>query len=572
MFAMSDCEPGESISPYETLSLLSKHEIGIANIQEVAQIDRNRKSVIIDEHLGGPVLSLNISRSGKSRTGRRAGPFSSRSGGIRTRLRFERLEPRTMFAVSVVPSVETAGSSGAADDIAIWIHPTDPAQSTVIGTAKDSSTSLRVYNLQGQSIQSVSVAQVNNIDLRYNFLLGGQSTAILTGSSRSNNSIVIYKIDPQTRQLTNIAVRTISTGITIYGCTMYVSPTTGKYYTFVSSESGQVQQWELFDNGAGKVDATLRRSFSVGSQSEGMVADDVLGHLYVGEENGGIWKYSAEPTGGSARTRVDTTGSGGHLSADVEGLTIYYAANGTGYLLASSQGSNEFVVYRREGNNTFVGSFALVAGGAIDAVTDTDGIDVTNFALGSAFPQGMFVAQDNDDNFKFARWNAIDTAFSDALTTDTTWDPRAIGRPPQPNPLGDYNRDQSVGAADYVLWRKTLGVTGQTAYAGADGDGNGSIQAADYGVWRSHFGQSAASGVATIADAQDEALEWMPTPTFGQNSAKSKFLPPTTVMSPINDSSIAAMLVLVASRADGQAESDVDDATAPGEREVAIGR
>jgi 3-phytase len=112
-------------------------------------------------------------------------------------------------------------------------------------------------------------------------------------------SIVIYKIDPQTRQLTNVVARTISTDIAVYGCAMYVSPATGKYYTFVASESGQVQQWELFDNGANKVDAKLVRSFSVGSRCEGLVADDVLGQLYVGEENVAIWKgRRGGPAGG----------------------------------------------------------------------------------------------------------------------------------------------------------------------------------------------------------------------------------------------------------------------------------
>lgn len=51
------------------------------------------------------------------------------------RLRIEPLEPRQMLA-PVVPAVETANAGGAADDIAIWIHPTDPTQSRVIGAIK----------------------------------------------------------------------------------------------------------------------------------------------------------------------------------------------------------------------------------------------------------------------------------------------------------------------------------------------------------------------------------------------------------------------------------------------------
>jgi parallel beta-helix repeat protein len=61
---------------------------------------------------------------------------------------------------------------------------------------------------------------------------------------------------------------------------------------------------------------------------------------------------------------------------------------------------------------------------------------------------------------------------------------------------GDYNRDGIVNAADYVLWRDTLG-SAVTRYAGADGDGSGVIDQADYGRWRRGFG--AISGGASIA-------------------------------------------------------------------------
>ncbi|HEX2474979.1 MAG TPA: phytase [Lacipirellulaceae bacterium] len=421
-------------------------------------------------------------------------------------LRFEALESRAMTAVAVVTSVETVAASGGEDDAAIWIHPTDTAQSRVIGAVKTGSNALQVFNLSGQLVQSVAVSNINNIDLRYNFPVAGQSVALLAGSNRSNNSIALYRIDSQTGLLEDVAARTISTGMAIYGCAMYVSPVSRKYYVFVSSESGQLQQWELFDNGAGKVDARQVRSFAVGSQSEGLVADDVLQQLYVGEENVGIWKYSAEPDGGASRTLVDHTGAGGHLVADVEGLTIYYGNGGTGYLLASSQGSNEFVVYGRDGNNAFVGSFALVASDGIDAVTDTDGIDVTNFALGSQFPQGLFIAQDNDDNFKLARWDAVDAAFGGVLIADISWDPRLVGRAQQPPALpGDYNSSHRVDTADYVVWRKTVGQS-VTPYSGADGNGNGRVDDGDYGVWRAYSGQILASATV-IATENSQAAQ-----------------------------------------------------------------
>ncbi len=54
---------------------------------------------------------------------------------------------------------------------------------------------------------------------------------------------------------------------------------------------------------------------------------------------------------------------------------------------------------------------------------------------------------------------------------------------------GNLNADSAVDAADYVLWRKTLGQA-VTSHAGADASGNGVIDQADYNVWRSDFGKT----------------------------------------------------------------------------------
>jgi len=153
------------------------------------------------------------------------------------------------------------------------------------------------------------------------------------------------------------------------------------------------------------VSARKVRSFDVGGQVEGCVADDTLRALYIGEEDRGIWRYGAEPGAGKRRRLVDSTGGGGHLHADVEGLTLAYGRNGTGQLIASSQGDSTFAVYRREGANAFVRRFTVGAARGIDEVKATDGIDATTANLGPRYSRGLFVAQDgrNDSgnqNFK----------------------------------------------------------------------------------------------------------------------------------------------------------------------------
>ncbi len=59
---------------------------------------------------------------------------------------------------------------------------------------------------------------------------------------------------------------------------------------------------------------------------------------------------------------------------------------------------------------------------------------------------------------------------------------------------GDYNFDGVVNAADYTVWRNSLGQTG--AGLAADGDGNQVIDADDYVIWKTNFGSQAPAGIA----------------------------------------------------------------------------
>jgi 3-phytase len=304
----------------------------------------------------------------------------------------------------VVATVETAPmphAGDAADDPAIWVNPADPARSTIIGT--DKLGGLAVYDLAGAQIQYLPDGELNNVDLRAGFALGGRNITLVVAGNRSGNRIAIYRIDPATRQLEDVAARAITT-LEVYGSCMYHSARTGKFYYFVNSKAGAVEQWELFDDGAGRVDGRQVRAFAVGSQTEGCVADDELGRFYISEEAVGIWRYGAEPSDGDTRMQVDRAGQPGHLVSNIEGLTLVSSADGAGYLVASSQGNGTYAIYRRS-DNAFIGSFAIGDGNGIDAVSDTDGIDATAASLGPAFPQGVFVAQDgkNDggnQNFK----------------------------------------------------------------------------------------------------------------------------------------------------------------------------
>lgn len=316
-------------------------------------------------------------------------------------------------AVMETEPVPHAGD--AADDSAIWVNPSDPSRSAIIGT--DKKGGLAVYALNGAQIQYLPEGEFNNVDLRDGFPLGGLPVSLVTAGNRTQNSIAVYSMDPATRQLQPVAARTILPGIRVYGSCMYHDPAAGKVYVYVSSGAGRVEQWELFDNGRGRVDGRRVRSFEVGAKTEGCVADDGLGAFYISAEAVGIWRYGAGPDADTERTLVDRAVPQGNLVPDIEGLAIASTGDGTGYLIASSQGSDTFAMYRREGDNEFVKSFTIVDGDGIDGVSHTDGIEVTTQPLGPAFPHGLFVAQDGQNdtgnqNFKLIPWPVIAPAAS----------------------------------------------------------------------------------------------------------------------------------------------------------------
>jgi two-component system, OmpR family, sensor kinase len=321
-------------------------------------------------------------------------------------------EHSLVAAVTVDPIAETKPvphAGDAADDPAIWLHPDDPARSTIIGT--DKRGGIAVYDLSGRELQYLPNGRLNNVDLRPGFALGRRHVTLVAASDRGRDTVVLYRVDERSRRL--VATGSFKTDIDVYGLCLYRSRGTGDVHIFVNGEgdAGTVEQYRVRARGD-RVTARLVRSFDVGSQAEGCVADDTLGDLYIGEEKRGIWKYGAEPTAGRARSLVESTGRDGHLRPDVEGLALAEGPGGSGYLIASSQGDDTFAAYRREGDNAYVGSFRIGAAAGIDDVEQTDGIAVTTTPLGDRFPQGVFVAHDGRNgrehqNFKLVPWRQL---------------------------------------------------------------------------------------------------------------------------------------------------------------------
>ena len=319
----------------------------------------------------------------------------------------------------------------AADDPAIWVNPCNKANSAIIGTNKKGG--LAVYDLMGNELFYYPIGNVNNVDVLHNFPFKGEFIDVAGTSNRTNNSISLLEINENDRSLSplNLTIDTMSIS-EVYGFCFYQSPATNKSFALVNGKEGEFHQYELID-GDSLIELKLVRSFDVGTQVEGMVADANFGHLYIAEETVGIWKYGAEPTDGDVRTKVAKSGDDNKFIVyDVEGLTIYYAAEGKGYLIASSQGNNSYALFNRGETNEYLFSFRITKGDK-DAVEETDGLDVINVPLGPEYPYGILVVQDGhnkDDhgnpapqNFKIVSWAKIARLVNPNLIMDNSFDP-----------------------------------------------------------------------------------------------------------------------------------------------------
>jgi 3-phytase len=337
--------------------------------------------------------------------------------GLRSRTAAPALALPAPTTITVAPAVETEPVTtygDAADDPAIWVHPDDPALSLIIGTNKESG--LEVYDLDGKRLQHLPDGRMNNVDVREGFRYRGSRIALVAATNRTTKAIALYRMNAATRRLEAIESGDMSTDMRDpYGLCLYRDRRRDRMFVLINdADSGLLRQWRLEER-SGRVVATKVRDIEVGSQAEGCVVDDELGHLYVGEEDVAIWKYGADPRTGSRRTAVDTV-EAGRLRDDVEGLGLYLGPGGTGYLIASSQGDDTYAVYRREGDNAWVGKFHVVANEelGIDGASETDGLDVSSAPLGPRFPHGLLAVQDGRNlmpkdrqNFKLVSWVEI---------------------------------------------------------------------------------------------------------------------------------------------------------------------
>jgi myo-inositol-hexaphosphate 3-phosphohydrolase len=357
-------------------------------------------------------------------------------------------------------SAETAVVTGAAaTDPALWINPTDPTKSMIIG-AND--VQLSTYDMTGAVLSAGTKGQpgdFTSVDTRDGISLNGSPASI--AAAVGNGIVRFYAINHETRALTDVSAT--AGGITdvpkhqgsVSNVCLYKSPVSGKNYAFVVTNNGGMQQLELTES-AGKIDVTVVRGYNgpttgvwdvaqtvVGTATptaNGCVVDDEAKTLYVSEKAAGIWTFGAEPTDSTTGTLIDRPAPDGHLMNTTKGLALVRTGTGTGYLLASSFDSAapattdaSFNVYDRAAGNAFIRTFKVTAGANADNCNESDGIDAAAASNPVAgFTSGMFVCTDNtnrngvngagnlDPNYKLVPMEAIADMAPPVPTTVTS--------------------------------------------------------------------------------------------------------------------------------------------------------
>lgn len=319
-------------------------------------------------------------------------------------------------AVDVAASGQTApvgtANEDAADDPAIWRNAADPSQSLVIGT--DKKAGLYVYGLNGAVRSFQPAGLLNNVDL-----IGGQDAALVAASDRSDvasSRIALFSLRFDDAKLLPIGSVESGAGEAYGLCLAHdadganANALPAALTAYAALKDGTVNRVDMRRSGEGQYAGTIAATAKIASQIEGCVVDRQTGDLYVGEENAGIWRFSSGDLSVPPEKFADIGAADG-LVADVEGLAIAYDGDAK-WLIASSQGDNAYTVFDMAG--ALVGRFRI-AGGAIGATSETDGIEIVVGDFGPEYPGGLFVAQDGDNapdaqNFKYVSWDAVKTA------------------------------------------------------------------------------------------------------------------------------------------------------------------
>ena len=295
----------------------------------------------------------------------------------------------------VASDAETAPvfhSGDAMDDPAIWVHPTEPSQSLLMGN--DKGGGFETYDLDGTLVQRLPISSQfwGNVDVRQGVTVNGITQDLVGVVQRG---VRFYTVDPSTRMLSSITEGGEPIGVNGEGFCLYQSPTTQKVYGISITIAGHRQPVRADRRRRGRAAREHHRADLLrGVRGRGLCRRRRHRRALHQRGERGALALLRRARRGTTRTAVDVLASaGGHLINDIEGVTLVDQPDGKGFVIVSAQNALDpnasyFSVYRREGTNEFVKSFRVGNGTNSDDCDRTDGITAITADLGPAFPAG----------------------------------------------------------------------------------------------------------------------------------------------------------------------------------------
>ena len=244
---------------------------------------------------------------------------------------------------------DDAGGDADADDPAIWVHPSMPEHSLVVGTLKNGG--LTVFDLRGRKLQHISTppapapdleaGRFNNVDILQGARIGGRTMDIAVVSDRGRDRLRIYSIDPRGAPAGSRALTEVTTSApalvfsadeaavedqrTAYGLALRADPMGGAPWVVVSQRhETRLGLFRLGADPTGRIEyrraaqIDLPATFQVAGQSwtpcedpgerpqlEGMVVDQISDVLYAAQEDVGIWRIPLTRAGFGQPALVD---------------------------------------------------------------------------------------------------------------------------------------------------------------------------------------------------------------------------------------------------------------------------
>jgi hypothetical protein len=176
---------------------------------------------------------------------------------------------------------------------------------------------------------------------------------------------------------------------------------------------------------------------------------------------------------------------------DIIGGTIF-AANNVGAFGDPTVGNAAHPLIWDDGTTT-VSSSVSATGVLANLTIDTTGLSSGSFPL-LLTGVANAIGPNNNTTLNNANGIPISLSVTNGLLTVS------------PFPAADYNHNGLVDAADYTIWRDTLGQN-VTGGSGADGDRDGTVTQNDYNLWKSEFGYSSTgSGAAAVPEPRTDIL------------------------------------------------------------------